>query len=103
MMWLYGSGFPKSHNIGKGVNKKLGNDTEWEGWGTALKPAHEPIAVGRKPLSESSNVNNVLKHRTGGINIDECRIEGGRFPANVMHDGSDVIVNQFPNTKPVEN
>jgi site-specific DNA-methyltransferase (adenine-specific) len=99
MMWLYGSGFPKSHNIGKGVNKKLGNDTEWEGWGTALKPAHEPIAVGRKPLSESSNVNNVLKHRTGGINIDGCRIEGGRFPANVMHDGSDVIVNQFPNTK----
>ena len=99
MMWLYGSGFPKSHNIGKGVDKKLGNDTEWEGWGTALKPAHEPIAVGRKPLSESSNVNNVLKHRTGGINIDGCRIEGGRFPANVMHDGSDVIVNQFPNTK----
>jgi len=99
MMWLYGSGFPKSHNIGKGVDKKLGNNTEWEGWGTALKPAHEPIAVGRKPLSESSNVNNVLKHRTGGINIDGCRIEGGRFPANVMHDGSDVIVNQFPNTK----
>jgi len=74
MMWLYGSGFPKSHNIGKGVDKKLGNNTEWEGWGTALKPAHEPIAVGRKPLSESSNVNNVLKHRTGGINIDGCRI-----------------------------
>ena len=129
MMWLYGSGFPKSHNIG-------------EGWGTALKPAHEPIVMARKQLSEKSIVDNVLKHGTGAINIDGCRVEGndakypdtnpdfrdqgkkskeaigidklsfgqvsgaerqkavanssGRFPANVMHDGSDVIVNQFP-------
>jgi|TARA_B110000211_G_C13956879_1_gene498722 site-specific DNA-methyltransferase (adenine-specific) len=94
MMWLYGSGFPKSHNIGKNVDKTLGNvgKNEWEGWGTALKPAHEPIAVGRKPISESTVAKNVLKHRTGAINIDASRIESvegveGRFPANIMHDG----------------
>jgi len=113
MMWLYGSGFPKSHNIGKNVDKTLGNkredlgnyktpdgnqelstynnwkdgeeqerrtpritkgNSEWEGWGTALKPAHEPIAVGRKPISESTVAKNVLKHRTGAINIDGCRV-----------------------------
>jgi len=94
MMWLYGSGFPKSHNIGKNVDKTLGNvgKNEWEGWGTALKPAHEPIAVGRKPISESTVAKNVLKHKTGAINIDASRIESvegveGRFPANIMHDG----------------
>jgi site-specific DNA-methyltransferase (adenine-specific) len=129
MMWLYGSGFPKSQNVG-------------DGWGSALKPAHEPIVMARKQLSEKSIKENVLKHGTGAINIDGCRVEGndakypdtnpdfrdqgkkskeaigidklsfgqvsgaerqkavanssGRFPANVMHDGSDVIVNQFP-------
>ena len=111
IMWLYGSGFPKSLNLGKSIDKKLGNErvavgertrnvkpfdddngwnsnnttgnytytkgnTEWEGWGTALKPAHEPIVLARKPISENSIVANVLKHRTGGINIDTCRIEG---------------------------
>ena len=140
MMWLYGSGFPKSHNIGKNVDKTLGNvgKNEWEGWGTALKPAHEPIAVGRKPLSESTVAKNVLKHGTGGINIDESRVPhvtvgdgsnlalnshlrksinggnggkiistetdrrvvvpdvSGRFPANVMHDGSDAVTSIFP-------
>jgi len=98
MMWLYGSGFPKSHNIGKNVDKTLGNEREdlgnsdWEGWGTALKPAHEPIAVGRKAISEGTVAKNVLKHRTGAINIDASRIKSdelseGRFPANIMHDG----------------
>jgi DNA modification methylase len=48
---------------------------EWEGWGTALKPAHEPIVMARKPLSEKSIAENVLKHGTGGINIDGSRIE----------------------------
>ena len=117
VMWLYGSGFPKSMNVGKALDKKLGNEriktgekkthsnkgikqseqrtaigagafgqeveedvtvgtTEWEGWGTALKPAHEPLVLARKPLSEKSVVDNVLNHRTGGINIDECRVEG---------------------------
>ena len=118
IMWIYGSGFPKSLNIGKAVDKKQGNkreslgmydprslqdganrterpignqqvanyessmvertkgNSEWEGWGTALKPAHEPIVLARKPLSEKSIVDNVLKWGTGAINIDGCRIEG---------------------------
>ena len=170
IMWLYGSGFPKSLNLGKSVDKKLGNEriktgqtkthsnkgmpqaeertaigagafgqeveeeitvgtSEWEGWGTALKPAHEPIVLARKSLSENSIVANVLKHRTGGIHIDACRIEGkdnpvkwtkprggiwktdsdakaklvenkkGRFPSNVMHDGSEEVLKVFPHTK----
>ena len=109
IMWIYGSGFPKSHNIGKSVDKLLGNEREslgidkskarkngregnsmgkqqgqtgeitkgnspYEGWGTALKPAHEPIVMARKPLSEKTVVNNVLEWGTGGINIDESRI-----------------------------
>ncbi len=111
IMWLYGSGFPKSHNIGKAVDKLQGNDREvvgenkrgmsanamkpdkgwnansmgpeltitkgtspYEGWGTALKPANEPICVARKPLSEKSVAENVLRWGTGGINIDGCRV-----------------------------
>jgi site-specific DNA-methyltransferase (adenine-specific) len=81
IIWLYGSGFPKSHNLG-------------DGWGTALKPAHEPIVMGRKFI-EGTNKNNREKYGTGGINIDGCRVEGGRFPANVMHDGSDVISDEM--------
>jgi site-specific DNA-methyltransferase (adenine-specific) len=174
IMWIYGSGFPKSLNIGKQIDKKLGNkrislgkyktpdggqelstynnwkdstvqerrwpevtkgDSEWEGWGTALKPAHEPICMARKPISEKSVTDNVLKHGTGGINIDGCRVttdenisnhsrsaesavskgifgaskeqethqtkgqEKGRYPANLIHDGSDEVVSQFPKTK----
>lgn len=67
IMWLYGSGFPKSHNIGKKIK-------DWDGWGTALKPANEPIVLARKPISEKTVVDNVLKWGTGAINIDECRI-----------------------------
>ena len=67
IMWIYGQGFPKSHNIGKKVEG-------YEGWGTALKPAHEPIVMARKPLSEKSVAENVMKWGTGGINIDESRI-----------------------------
>ena len=108
IMWIYGSGFPKSHNIGKSYDKKVGNErevvgisaaqrlnkrvdvpgidmngrevletkgqSEWEGWGTALKPANEPICVARKPLSEKTIVDNVIKWGVGGINIDGCRI-----------------------------
>jgi site-specific DNA-methyltransferase (adenine-specific) len=78
IMWLYGSGFPKSHNIGKAVDKLQGNDkevkNEYEGFGTALKPANEPICVARKPLSEKSVAENVLKWGTGGINVDGCRV-----------------------------
>jgi DNA modification methylase len=111
--WLYGSGFPKSHNISKAIDKTAGvertvigrnpnsreNATkdntlyelgtvgktdfitsattaeaqQWEGWGTALKPAHEPIVVARKPV-EGTIAENVLKHGVGGLNIDGTRI-----------------------------
>lgn len=96
IQWLYGSGFPKSHNIGKSYDKKMGNDTkgnsEYEGWGTALKPANEPICLARKPLSEKTIVDNVIEWETGGMNIDGCRVGSdilqtkGRFPANVILD-----------------
>lgn len=163
--WVYGSGFPKSLNIGKAVDKLQGNErekvqdpeaarrnktvskfantygdiedktdfvtkgtSEWEGYGTALKPAHEPCVLARKPL-EGTVANNVLKHGTGGLNIDGTRVEGkpwasvapnkggrsggvmgkqtthpggepntlGRFPANLIHDGSDEVEAVFPN------
>jgi len=191
--WVYGSGFPKSHNIGKAVDKLQGNERKeylrpiaypdsdcwgipnnnisgnnwgivnaddsgkgkgqgkqgmtptskgsspYEGYGTALKPALEPITVARKPLSEKTVAENVLKYGTGGINIDGCRVEyqdeqpsrvgfmktnrekglnsssyggekdtriedpipntSGRFPANLIHDGSDEVVGLFPDSK----
>ena len=65
--WLYGSGFPKSHNL----------TGDWQGWGTALKPAFEPIVVGRKPLTGTVAAN-VQQHGTGALNIDGCRIESDR-------------------------
>lgn len=114
--WMYGSGFPKSLNVGKAIDKAAGATREvvgsykgasnigigstnsyittesghatdvnittpataeaqqWEGWGTALKPAFEPIVVARKPLSEKTVAANVLAHGTGGLNIDATRI-----------------------------
>lgn len=97
----------------------------WEGWGTALKPAHEPVCFARKPLSEKTIAANVLRWATGAINIDAARVHGtdqplkleqprggiwktdaeataaagegnGRFPANVMHDGSFEVLEAFP-------
>lgn len=115
--WVYGSGFPKSHNISKKGAK------QWEGWGTALKPAQEPIAVARKPISEKTVAANVLEHGTGALNIDECRVSiddingqswgmtkntndtpqvvnpEGRWPANFIHDGSDEVLELFPDSK----
>lgn len=95
LMWLFGQGFPKSHNL-KG---------DWQGWGTALKPGWEPIVVARKPLVGTVAAN-VAAHGTGAMNIDGCRIEGGsknsgetalgRWPANVLHDGSDEVLGCFP-------
>jgi DNA modification methylase len=116
--WVYGSGFPKSHNLKDG----------WDGWGTALKPALEPITVARKPLGEKTVAANVLAHGTGAINVDGCRVgtetiqtnrytpgrdmtsfhgsqagneyasstHAGRWPANLIHDGSDEVVGLFP-------
>lgn len=63
LSWLYGSGFPKSHNL----------DGEWEGWGTALKPAWEPIIMARKPLIGTVAAN-MAEHSTGAINVDASRI-----------------------------
>jgi len=122
IMWVYGSGFPKSHNIGKSVDKLQGNEREvvgksngagklmedrpwnknpeydkninitkgsspYEGWGTALKPAHEPIVVARKPLSESTIAENVLKWGTGGLNIDASRVEGEAWKSVAPNKG----------------
>ena len=81
MMWVYGSGFPKSMNIGHKID-------EYQGWGTALKPAHEPIVMGRKPISEKTVVDNVLKWGTGGINIDGCRIETDEELGRFQIDGN---------------
>ncbi len=177
LMWLYGTGFPKSHDVSKGIDKHLGTDgkiipvgnpvtrmipgakivstgswikdpahtyqpgsyspgspeaSAWQGWGTALKPAFEPIIMARKPL-EGTVASNTLKWGCGGINIDASRIpasgrplrekqigkpdveghsvfgaglspgsravgstDAGRFPANVLHDGSDEVLSAFP-------
>jgi len=172
IMWVYGSGFPKSLNISKKIDQMKGakrkvvgygkrnerdkvsyggnsqstfaNNTmkaleittsttpeaqQWEGWGTALKPAWEPIIIARKPII-GTVAKNILKYGTGGLNIDGCRIgtktelhsqskesarhkgiygeysglqtqkiNKGRFPANLIHDGSEEVIVLFPNTK----
>jgi site-specific DNA-methyltransferase (adenine-specific) len=70
--WIYGSGFPKNLDISK---QNFSQAHQWSGWGTALKPAMELWTLCRKPLSEKTIAGNILKHGTGGINIDGCRIE----------------------------
>jgi hypothetical protein len=172
IMWVYGSGFPKSMDISKQLDRMAGAEREvvgqrvygdghvqnstklappigtfqrtqdlrtetapatpeaqqWDGWGTALKPALEPITVARKPL-QCTVAANVLEHGTGAINIDGCRVGTsrgvpaslskskssntygfgatsghereldpniGRWPANLIHDGSDEVVGLFP-------
>lgn len=103
---------------------------KWQGWGTALKPAHEPICVARKPLAEGTVAANVLEWGAGAVNIDACRVattdsysypngaggnsftvagavDGtrtaptesnplGRWPANLLHDGSEEVLAAFP-------
>ncbi|WP_368746858.1 site-specific DNA-methyltransferase [Enterobacter cancerogenus] len=118
ILWIYGSGFPKSHNL----------DGDFDGWGTALKPAHEPIVMARKPFKKTVSAN-MADHGTGAININACRIPtdealnggaggllshqrdgtepvadyeqapDGRWPANIIHDGSDDVVSAFPDAK----
>jgi len=132
IMWVYGSGFPKSLDIGKAMDKKNMN-YGWHGYGTGLKPAYEPIIVAMKP-ADGTFANNAIKHGVAGLNIDKCRIpkkEGGRieygvngierqkdnnvygkqsgkiqfdgtqgrFPANFIHDGSQEVLDLFPQTK----
>jgi len=87
---VFGSGFPKSHNISKGIDKAAGVEREilgyrWDGWGTALKPASEHWILIRKPLSEKTIADNVLKHGTGGINVDASRI-GSEVRHNMQKD-----------------
>lgn len=171
--WVYGSGFPKSLDVSKAIDKAAGAEREvvsqwrtgfsgtlggkaalgglngaadirtltipateaarqWQGWGTALKPALEPITLARKPLAERTVAANVLMWGTGGVNVDGCRVgaetgrplvvsdrrdgngvyrdglqgsrsvpggtDVGRFPANLIHDGSDEVVRLFPVT-----
>ena len=134
LAWLYGSGFPKSHDVGKAIDKAAGAEREvvgtdsrtgnaswlgtqdgkastwgigqwnitapatpeakqWDGWGTALKPAFEPIVLARKPLAEKTVARNVLAHGTGAINIDACRIagEGALVRPAVQRDDNAVL------------
>ncbi len=96
ILWIYGSGFPKSKNL----------SGERHGWGSALKPAHEPIVLARKPLAERTLEANVARYGTGALNIDGCRVPArenvaraeslGRWPANVIHDGSVAVLAGFP-------
>jgi len=86
---------------------------KWNGWGTGLKPSLEPITMARKPF-KGSTIDNVLTYGTGAININDCRIEidnkeikvnatneiqMGRFPGNLIHDGSDEVLEIFPTSK----
>jgi len=73
LMWLYGTGFPKSHDQG-------------DGWGSALKPAWEPITLARKPVIGSLKENHA-RYQVGALNIDASKDESGRWPANVLTDG----------------
>jgi site-specific DNA-methyltransferase (adenine-specific) len=169
IMWVYGSGFPKSMDVAKAIDKSTGyvgevigertvdvgmqgghmhagrksqqqqqvralsdQAKEWDGWGTCLKPAWEPIIVARKPL-DGTVAHNVLTWGVGALNIDACRVgieqrtyKGmsakqpkqagvfrddnwvpkdievtvtGRFPANLVHDGSQMVLDLFPDSK----
>jgi site-specific DNA-methyltransferase (adenine-specific) len=91
--WLYGSGFPKSLDVSKAIDNArmvgpgittAATDAarQWQGWGTALKPAFEPIVVARKPLPGTVAAT-VLEHGTGALNIDGCRV-AYRWPSNVL-------------------
>ena len=75
IMWIYGSGMPKSSNVGNALEKKLGHpvDDELYKYGNALKPAYEPIVIARKPF-DGSMIDNMIKHNVGALNIDDCRV-----------------------------
>jgi site-specific DNA-methyltransferase (adenine-specific) len=71
--WIYGTGFPKSLDVSKAIGKRRAEAARWTGFGTALKPAHEPIVVARKPLVGTVAAN-VTTYGTGALNIDACRV-----------------------------
>lgn len=129
--WVYGSGFPKSLDVSKAIDKSDPSAEaahKWQGWGTALKPSLEPVTVARKPFG-TTVAENVLTHGTGALNIDGCRVgttvetwpasrsyqrnqpgapskgtqsagdaPAGRWPANLIHDGSEEVVGMFPDS-----
>lgn len=98
IQWLYGSGFPKSHNIEKSTG-----DARFAGFGTALKPANEPIVLARKPLTRGLTIaENVLLHGTGGLNIDASRVgtSGARTNTNgkrSMYGGNSLLESKTHN------
>lgn len=90
MMWLYGSGFPKSHDVSKAIDREEGATEaarQWSGHGTALKPAWEPIIVARKPL-DGTVAENVQRWGCGGLAIDACRVEASGPPSGWSSSGS---------------
>ncbi len=71
---------------------------KWDGWGSNVSPAHEPICMARKPLDGNTITANVIKHGVGGLNLGDCKVSNGskdRLPANVIHDGSDQVLVHF--------
>ena len=91
IQWIYGQGFPKSQNLAKAAG-----DESLAGLGTALKPANEPICLARKPLSESTIAKNVLKHGTGGLNIDGTRIDSnGEKLARPFNEANNEILGTY--------
>lgn len=93
LFWVYGQGFPKSKNL----------DGDWQGWGTALKPAFEPICLARKPLSESNVAANVLRWGTGAINADGCRIGATRgVPASLSRRNRTTVYGKYGGGNPKE-
>jgi len=123
IMWVYGTGFPKSHNIGKAIDKAATSAAKtWDGYGTALKPAWEPIIIAMRPI-DGTFANNAQAWGVAGLNIDEARVGAevlvgkvagqstigtfertnmftpervGRWPANLIHDGSPEVLAGFP-------
>lgn len=96
--WAYGQGWGKAHSVTRAAPEAV----EFDGWyyGTqTLKPAIEPIYVGQKPYQEKTGVANIVRFGVGGFNIDGCRAEGGRWPANLIHDGSPEVVSLFPDSR----
>lgn len=114
MGWCYGSGMPKAHSAARAVDQHFGRKgqlvagsyvpateagRQWEGWSYGLqaqKPALEPIYVAQKPFSERTGGANLVRHGVGSMNIGACRVAGGNWPANIIHDDSPEVRDCFP-------
>jgi len=115
IQWIYAQGFPKSLNINKAISEIDPSNKDFDGFGTNLKPANEPICVARKPLSEKSVAENVLKWGTGGINIDGTRITSynpsdktsdntyNTIPSHILSELQDTLYKAEPFSLVVEN